>query len=116
MPRNDPVPPRRGRPDYERAASAWARYKATMRWMALAALVSVLLALLYLEAAGGPVPIHMAIATVAGVGLSVLLGTALMGLVFLSSNSGHDEGAHRSSSSMGSHDDQAGGERDDGER
>jgi hypothetical protein len=100
MPRHDPVPPRGPEVDYERAASAWARYKAMMRWMALAAFVSVLLALIYLKSSGGPVPIHMAIATIAGVGLSVLLGTALMGLVFLSSNSGHDESAHR-----GDHDD-----------
>jgi hypothetical protein len=33
----------------------------------------------------------MVIATAAGVGLSVMLGAALMGLVFLSSGSGHDE-------------------------
>jgi hypothetical protein len=33
----------------------------------------------------------MVIATTAGVGLSVMLGAALMGLVFLSSGSGHDE-------------------------
>jgi hypothetical protein len=31
------------------------------------------------------------IATVAGVGLSVLLGTGLMGLVYFSSHSGHDD-------------------------
>ena len=100
MPRHDPIPPRRTAADYERAAAAWARYKALMRWMALAALASVLAALVYLKSAGGPLPIHMAIATVAGVGLSVLLGTALMGLVFLSNSSGHDDSA-------------AGGERDD---
>ena len=35
--------------------------------------------------------LHMIIATTAGVGLSVMLGAALMGLVFLSSGSGHDE-------------------------
>jgi len=110
MPKHDPVPPRpafapsreapaappasptRG-PDYERAASAWARYKAMMKWMALAAFTSVLLALIYLKSEGGPVPIHMMIATIAGVGLSVLVGTALMGLVFLSNSSGHDDEA-----------------------
>jgi hypothetical protein len=37
----------------------------------------------------------MLIATIAGVGLSVLLGTALMGLVYFSNNSGHDDDAHR---------------------
>ena len=94
MPRHDPVPPRRTTADYERAASAWGRYKAMMKWMALASFVSVLLALIYLKSSGEPVPIHMVIATIAGVGLSVLLGTALMGLVFLSNNSGHDEAAN----------------------
>ncbi|HEX8527349.1 hypothetical protein [Allosphingosinicella sp.] len=91
MPRHDPLPRGPNAPDYERAASAWARYKALMKWMALAAFVAVLLALIYLKASGGPVPVHMMIATIAGVGLSVLLGTALMGLVFLSNASGHDE-------------------------
>jgi len=96
MPAHDPIPPRRPA-DYERAAAAWARYKALMRWMALAAFVAVLLALIYLKSSGGPVPIHMVIATIAGVGLSVLLGTALMGLVFLSNSSGHDEAAGQGS-------------------
>jgi len=36
-------------------------------------------------------PIHMMIATSAGVFLSVLLASALMGLVFLSSGTGHDD-------------------------
>ena len=40
---------------------------------------------------GDQLTIHMMIATAAGVGLSVMLGAALMGLVFLSSGSGHDE-------------------------
>jgi multisubunit Na+/H+ antiporter MnhB subunit len=62
-----------------------------MSWMAIAAVVAVLLALIYLKSEGREVPIHMMIATIAGVGLSVLLGTALMGLVYFSNNSGHDE-------------------------
>jgi len=37
--------------------------------------------------------IHMLIATALGAGLTVLLGTALMSLVFLSNNSGHDDAA-----------------------
>ena len=94
MPRHDPVPPRRSEADIERTAAAWTRYKALMRWMVIAAFVSVLLSLIYLKSTGGPVPIHMVIATIAGVGLSVLLGTALMGLVFVSNNSGHDEAAN----------------------
>jgi RsiW-degrading membrane proteinase PrsW (M82 family) len=94
MPRHDPVPRQRP-PDYERAATAWARYKRTMRWMALVAIVCVLLSLIYLKSFGDPVPIHMVIATVAGVGLTVLVGTGLMGLIFLSNRTGHDEEANR---------------------
>lgn len=98
MPRHDPVPPKRpaARPsDGDRAAAAWARYKQTMKWMALAALVTVLLALIWLKSFGEPVPVHMTIATILGVGLSMLVGTGLMGLVFLSDRSGADEEAGR---------------------
>ena len=98
MPRHDPVPPRR-RPappsDEARRAIAWARYKQTMKWMALAAVVTVLLALIWLKSFGEPVPLHMTIATILGVGLSVLVGTGLMGLIFLSDRSGMDEDAAR---------------------
>ena len=49
-------------------------------------------ALVYLHFTLPPsLTIHMIIATTAGVGLSVMLGAALMGLVFLSSGSGHDD-------------------------
>ena len=37
----------------------------------------------------------MTIATILGVGLTVLVGTALMGLIFLSSRSGMDDEAGR---------------------
>ena len=98
MPRHDPVPPRRPAaplPDREREAAAWARYKQTMKWMGLAAVVTVLLALIWLKSFGEPVPVHMTIATILGVGLTVLVGSGLMGLVFLSSRSGADEEAGR---------------------
>jgi uncharacterized membrane protein len=85
---HDPVPP-----STARAAQAWARYKQLMSWMVIVAVVAVLLALIYLKSSGDPVPIHMIIATVAGVSMSVLLGTGLMGLVYFSNRSGHDEDA-----------------------
>ncbi|HEX8444043.1 MAG TPA: hypothetical protein VF631_10410 [Allosphingosinicella sp.] len=91
MPRHDPIPP-----GIQRTAEAWSRYKKLMSWMSIAAVVAVLLALIWLKSNGQPMPIHMAIATIAGVGLSVLLGTALMGLAYFSSHSGHDEEAARS--------------------
>jgi cytochrome b len=76
--------------DPARAAPAWDRFRRLMRWMALVAVAAVILALVYLRAGGGVLTVHMIIATTAGVGLTVLLGTALMLLVFLSHGTGHD--------------------------
>lgn len=71
---------------------AWARYRRLMRGMALVSFIAVVGALGWLRLTmGDALTIHMMIATAAGVGLSVMLGAALMGLVFLSSGSGHDE-------------------------
>ena len=95
MPRHDPPPARRDPRVLERQHRAWLRYKKMMRWMALVALLAVVAALSYLKATGTPMPIHLVIATSLGVGLSVLLGTALMGLLFLSDAGGHDEAAGR---------------------
>ena len=98
MPRPDPVPPKRtaARPSaHERRDLAWARYKQTMKWMALAAVVTVLLALIWLKHFGEPVPLHMTIATILGVGLTMLVGTGLMGLIFLSDRTGMDDAAGR---------------------
>ena len=92
MPRHDPVPPRRpaGPP---RDAGAWPRFRRIMGWMLIAAVVAVLLALIYLKSFGDPISIHMQIATVLGVFFTVLVGTGLMGLLFLSNRSGHDDDA-----------------------
>jgi hypothetical protein len=92
VPRHDPIPHRR-QADYERAAVAWARYKRMMKWMVLVAVAAAGLSLLWLREPGEPLPLHLVVATVAGVGLTVLVGTGLMGLVFLSNRAGHDEGA-----------------------
>ena len=72
---------------------AWKRYRTMMKWMVLVSVVAVILALVYLGAGGEPMSIHLVIATAAGVGLSVLLGTGLMGLVFLSNRTGADDDA-----------------------
>lgn len=73
------------------AAHAWARYRWIMRWVIAAAMLSVAGALLFLWADGAPLTAAVIIATSAGVSLTVMLGGALMGLIFLSSESGHDE-------------------------
>lgn len=91
MPRHDPIPRVR---EAERAA-LWVRFRRTMMWMGVVAVATIAAALAYLFSAGGPVTIHMVIATILGVGLSVLVGTGLMALVFLSNASGHDEEAAR---------------------
>src|SRR5690349_24173941 len=65
------------------AAFAWARWKRMMRLMCAITGVTVVAILLYLWLAGPPVPIHFYIATGLGVGASMLLMAALMGLVFM---------------------------------
>ena len=77
--------------DPRTAQHAWARYKRVMRWMGAFTLVIVLAALGYIYWRNGPVSIHLFIAAALGIGLTMLLMSALMGLVFLSSGTGHDE-------------------------
>jgi hypothetical protein len=78
--------------DPDTAAVAWQRYRRLVGGMAAFALVAVAASLLWLHwSLGSGLTIHMMIATALGVGLSVLLSAALMGLVFLSSGTGHDE-------------------------
>ncbi|MEP9402952.1 hypothetical protein [Sphingomonas sp. VNH70] len=72
------------------AAFAWRRFRRMLAWMALVSLGAALVALAGLWWWLGTMNWVIAAATIAGVGLSVLLGTALMGLVFLSNGSGHD--------------------------
>jgi hypothetical protein len=73
------------------AAFAWARYRRLMRWMALLTLTTVVAALGLLHLQGSMVSIHFYIATALGISLAMLLMSALMGLVFLSHGTGHDD-------------------------
>lgn len=77
--------------DPARAAHAWARYLRVMRWMMTVTVALVVGAMILLYRSNGMVSIHFYIATALGVGFTMLLASALMGLVFLSSGSGHDE-------------------------
>ena len=67
-----------------------------MRWMGVLTIMCVVIALGVLYLLHGLVSIHMYIATAAAVGLSLLLTAALMGLVFMSSTSGHDDSVKNS--------------------
>jgi Co/Zn/Cd efflux system component len=85
MPRHSPLD------DPERAAFAWRRYRRLMRFMAAVTLAVVAGVLVLLHRLNGDVPIHFYIATALGIGGAMLLTAMLMGLVFLSSGTGHDE-------------------------
>jgi hypothetical protein len=76
-------------PDY--AAFAWSRYRRLLGWMALVAVIAAGGGVAILWWQVGPLPIHVMIATALGIGFTILMAAALMGLVFLSSGTGHDE-------------------------
>jgi hypothetical protein len=70
---------------------AWAHYRRMLRWTGELALgvIAAVWVILYREF--GLVSIHLYIASALGLGLTIMLLGALMGLVFLSHNTGHDE-------------------------
>lgn len=73
------------------AAHAWAHYWRLMRWMAGLAVGAAIVAIAGLWWRNPDASVHLFIAAAAGVIFSVMLAAALMGLVFLSSGTGHDE-------------------------
>lgn len=77
--------------DPQNAAHAWARYRRLMKWMFGLTTATVVAALTFLYLRNGMVSIHLYIATALGVTAAMMLMAALMGLVFLSSGTGHDE-------------------------
>ena len=79
----DPVPPR----------SIRQRFVRIMRVAAAFSIVIAALAVVLVARGQSELHIHMLIATALGIGLTVLLGTALMTLIFLSNRSGHDADA-----------------------
>ena len=82
------VPP----PNQTRAA-ALRNFRRLMRWMLVLAAAMIGLAFVTYGFMDVPITLTMVIATIAGVGVSMLVGTGLMGLIFMSANSGHDDEA-----------------------
>ena len=78
--------------DPQNAAFAWARYRRIMRFMLLltVGIVAIAMALLF-KFGEEEVSVHFYIAVALGIGFTMLLTSALMGLVFLSSGTGPDE-------------------------
>ncbi len=83
--------PRSPLDDPEKAAYAWARFRRLMRLMLAVTIGMVIASMVLLYRENGLVSIHFYIATALGIGFAMLLMSALMGLVFLSSGTGHDE-------------------------
>ncbi|RDE04501.1 hypothetical protein [Sphingomonas aracearum] len=89
---NDPRP---ALDDPARAAFAWRRYRRLLGWMAVASVIGAVLAIQGLQHFYGPLGWVAILATLGGVIGSVMMAGALMGLVFLSSGTGHDADVDR---------------------
>ncbi|WP_242137908.1 hypothetical protein [Sphingomonas sp. TREG-RG-20F-R18-01] len=82
---------RSGLEDPAYAAFAWARYRRILGWMGVVAILFIAGAIGVLDRLYGPLGWVAILAVIGGAGGSIMLTAALMGLVFLSSGSGHDE-------------------------
>jgi hypothetical protein len=69
------------------------RFWRIFRLLALLSVVIAAVAVILVSRGDPEMHINMLIATALGVGFTVLLGTSLMSLAFLSAESGHDEAA-----------------------
>ena len=85
MPQPDPVPSPR--------QSMVQRFWRIFRLLVLLSVVIAAIAVVLVTRGDGEVHASLIIATAVGIGLTVLVGTSLMTLVFLSNESGHDEAA-----------------------
>lgn len=85
MPVPDPIPS----PRHATVRRFWRIF----RLLAVLSIVIAALAVVLVARGDTGTHIHMLIATALGVGLTVLLGSGLMTLMFLSNSSGHDDQA-----------------------
>jgi hypothetical protein len=81
---------RRGLDDTDDARFAWARYRRILGWMNLVAIAVGAGTVLFLWY-GESIPWIFAALTFGGIYLTILMAAALMGLMFLSDGTGHDE-------------------------
>ena len=85
IPRRDPLPSPR--------QTTVQRFWRIFRLLALLSIVIAAIAVALVTRGEGEIHASLIIATGLGIGLTVLVGTSLMTLVFLSNASGHDEAA-----------------------
>lgn len=88
MPRPDPVP--------NAPLPIMRRFWRIFRLLSLFAVLVAAIAVILVSRGEKDMHLHMLIATALGAGLVVMVGAALMSLVFLSASSGHDSEAARS--------------------
>jgi hypothetical protein len=69
------------------------RFWRIFRLLALLSIVIAAIAVVLVTWGEGEVHASLIVATALGIGFTVLLGTALMTLIFISNSSGHDEQA-----------------------
>ncbi len=81
--------------DSPTAAFAWKRWRRMMALMAGVTLLTLAVVFTWFASGDEPVSIHFYIATALGIGVMMLLTGALMGLVFLSHGTGHDDSIDR---------------------
>ena len=87
MPEQDPLPSPRH--------SIVRRFWRIFRLLALLSIVMAAIGVILVTRGEGEIHASLIIATALGIGLTVLVGTGLMTLVFISNSSGHDEAASR---------------------
>ena len=85
MPKSDPIPSPR--------ESMNRRFWRIFRLLVLLSFVVAAIAVVLVTRGEGEIHPSLVIATAVGVGLTMLVGTGLMTLVFISNSSGHDEAA-----------------------
>ena len=76
---------------HDATRAAWRQFRALIGWSALAGVLAGLGAIFWVWSKGTMPGLHMMVAMSGGIFLALLLGGALMGLVFVSARRGHDE-------------------------
>jgi hypothetical protein len=87
VPKHDPIPD----PIPPHSGDLKTRFWRIFRLLAVLSVVIAAIAVLLVARGQPEIRIHMLIATALGTGFMVLVGGALMSLVFLSASSGHDD-------------------------
>jgi len=88
MAQPDPIPSPRN--------DAVCKFWRVFRLLALLSIIVAAIGVLLVTRGEGEIHASLIIATALGIGLTVLVGTGLMALVFISNSSGHDEAANKS--------------------